>query len=401
MWLMLITGALQAQEGERLTIPSSPAFTILGFEPSAVMKPTSTKELTTNILSAFGPDGRLVPNLGMEVTPYWLGVHPGLTRDSFLRPSVAQAFRQSFSLSAATVYDSVSNANKLGFGFRFNLRNGKPTQEFLELDSLLQKKYSLTSIIAVARSMAGTAFTTPDGANTFIESRAAATTDAADIALLQELEQQLLQTNQYDSTTSGLRKYLEDLTNEYQDKLAPQAAQLSELTYDRTGFFLEFAGGSGFNTRGSKPLSRLGLWGNASWYVSPDDLFSFTARYLYNRSGGPIDSLQHNIDLGVSFLKKTRLFNFSLEALYRYYNAEIPQLTGGTNPVILKEKKSTYRFAFQSAVNISPTLSITVSLGKDFDSPFLRGNGMFSILGFSYNIFSLKPKQLVQESLTQ
>lgn len=118
--------SIHAQDGAKLNVPVSPAFSILGFEPSAVMRPTNTKSLATDVLSSFDKDGKLLMNLGLEVAPYWLKNHPKLTRKTYLNPNPGQAFMQSLSISAGTAKDSATGSNKLGAGFRFRLSNGRP-----------------------------------------------------------------------------------------------------------------------------------------------------------------------------------------------------------------------------------------------------------------------------------
>ena len=117
---------MHAQDAAKLNVPASPAFSILGFEPSVIMRPTNAKSLATDVLSSFDKNGKLLLNLGLEVAPYWLQSHPNLTRKTYLNPTTGQAFLQSLSISAGTAKDSVTGSNKLGVGFRFRLANGKP-----------------------------------------------------------------------------------------------------------------------------------------------------------------------------------------------------------------------------------------------------------------------------------
>ncbi len=65
-----------AQDETKLTIPSTPAFSILNYEPTSVMKPTSNKDLAADVLNSFDKDGKLLMNLGLEVSPYWLKSRP-------------------------------------------------------------------------------------------------------------------------------------------------------------------------------------------------------------------------------------------------------------------------------------------------------------------------------------
>lgn len=87
--------ALQSVDGQnasKLTVPSSPSFSILNYEPSAVMRPANARELAADILNSFDKEGKLILNPGLEVTPYWLKSHPTLDRNTYLHPNTGQAF---------------------------------------------------------------------------------------------------------------------------------------------------------------------------------------------------------------------------------------------------------------------------------------------------------------------
>jgi hypothetical protein len=166
-----------------------------------------------------------------------------------------------------------------------------------------------------------------------------------------------------------------------------QAAKVSMLTYQRKGLIAEVAGAASYNTSRGNNLDRTGIWGNLSYYVSPDDLFTFTARFMHRRG----DTALSNIDVGLSFLKKTPNFNISVEGLMRHYRLEIPDLNINGQPIIATSKKLTYRLAVQSSYMINDKISVNFNFGKDFNSPYIAAKGFFSILGLNYSIFN-KPE---------
>ena len=101
-----------------------------------------------------------------------------------------------------------------------------------------------------------------------------------------------------------------------------------------------------------------------------------------------------NFDAGISFLKKADKFNVSFEGMMRWYRADIPDVNASNQPIIRVEKKFTYRLAAQGSYMIAKDISINLSIGKDFDSPFISRSGFFSILGLNYSIFSKEPAKL-------
>ena len=91
--LIIVTTTISAF-GQDLSVPNTPAFSILNFEPSAVMRPSSIKKISNDILNSFDKDGKLIMNLGLEVSPYWLKSRPNLSRKEYLEPTQFQSFIQ-------------------------------------------------------------------------------------------------------------------------------------------------------------------------------------------------------------------------------------------------------------------------------------------------------------------
>lgn len=389
---LVVFQTIKAQDVSKLTIPNSPAFSILNFEPTAIMRPTNARALAGDILNSFNGEGRLLMNLGLEVSPYWLKSNPDLKRQTYLNPDPGQAFLQSFSLSAATVKDSVTGNNKLGAGFRFRLFNGEPVPQLRTASDALNTRTTVVSIVNGVRSTVGSVINTRAKAVSAITS--ALTKKNIDQAIISELENEAdLIAADYTDAPGDIRQFLDQLITNRVAAYTELSRKVSDLLYQRRGFILEFAGATGFNTTQQNNLERLGIWGNASYYVSSDDLFSLTARYM-NHNNRDVDSTLNNFDVGIGYLKKTSSYNISVEGMFRWYKAEATFLGGGNQPVTRSEKDFTYRIAMQGSYVISKDFSINLSFGKDFNAPFITRSGYFSILGFNYSIFSKKPAEL-------
>lgn len=376
------------QDPNKLVIPSSPAFSILDYEPTAVMRPATTKDLAADVLSSFDENGRILMNLGLEFAPYWLKSHPELDRDKYLRPDAWQSIKQSFSVSAATVKDSVTNNNKLGVGFRFRILNGQPVDSLTILEQEHVRQQTVSTFLAAQRALAGSAVTTRQQAVDAVKKQMQDSKNYSDdeIAKMEQHGSEIM--GKYSDDQAGIRGFMEEMITIVDSENTELAERLSDMQEDRKGLILEFAGAGGFRTNEEKETQRIGLWINASHYVSPDDIFTLTARYM-NSNG---DTSQNNFDLGVGFLKKAEEFNISLEGMLRWYRAEIPDVNQNNQPITRLDKSFTYRLALQGSYAFSKSVSINLSLGKEFDSPFINRTGFFSILGANFNIF--KPREL-------
>lgn len=390
---LLLAAAGGAQELSKLTAPASPAFSILNFEPAAVMRPASAKSLAADILNSVDADGKLLPNLGLEVTPYWMKSNPKLTRETYLRPNVGQTIRQTLSLSAATVRDSVTDANGFGGGFRFRLLNGEPVPELEEASKQLKSRVTVVSIVDGFQSMAGQpGLDTRDKVIAKIaDAMQRSGADAKSVAALTKAAN-TLKTGFTDSA-ADIRRFLEQLRNNRVEAYADLAQTASNLLYQRRGFILELAGAAGYAQRRTTDLDKLGFWANASYGASADDLLTLTARYMFRNT----DSSLNNLDAGLGYLKKTAKYNLSAEALVRHYRAEVPDVNGAGQPIRRVEKELTWRVAFQGSYLIARDISINLSFGKDFATPFVSGSAFFSVFGLNFSVFNRKPAELAEE----
>jgi hypothetical protein len=389
--LLFLSPVLSAQEISKLTVPSSPAFSILNFEPTAIMRPTNARALASDVLNAFDKEGTLLLNLGLEVSPYWLRSKPNLTRATYLRPSLKQTFLQSLGLSAATVKDSITGANKLGGGFRFKLYNGEPVEE-LELASAdLKKRTTVVSIINGVSASIGSTIDTKEKAIDAIVN--ALTRKELSQPFIDDLKKEAaLLAGDYNDDAAGIRQFLEQLMDNRVEAYRELSQHVSNLLYQRKGFIMEFAGATSFNTSGNTGFDRAGFWANASYYLSPDDLFSLTARYM--GGGGNNDSSIRNFDVGIGFLKKTPSINISVESMLRWYKAEVSDRNINNQYIKRLEKDFTYRLAVQGSYALTREFNINLSFGKDFNAPFITSSGYFSILGFNYSLFSKRPVEI-------
>lgn len=367
-------------KGQDLRIPNTPAFSILGYEPTSVMRPTSAKKLSSDLLNSFDENGKLLMNLGLEVTPYWLKNRPDLTRDQYLNPTTKQTILQTFTLSAATVKDSITKKNNLGVGFRFEIYKGKLGEEMkvleqkeLELESIMG---TITAIKSAAMPDANTVITAlPNFLKTFNVSPEKIT----------EVTQKANGLLQYPNVAKDVARFCDELQKIYIAESSAMVDKIRAMEDKRTGFSLETAGAAKFiTTNTNRSFQKAGFWVNANYYVSEKDAWTVTARIMTNTA----DTTSVNSDLGLSYIRQEKDFNVSLEAMMRWYLTEIPDFNQMSQPITRLEKDFTYRVAAQLSYSISEDVSVNLSIGKDFDSPVFKGTSIFSILGINYAIFN-------------
>ncbi len=367
-------------------IPGNPAFSILDFEPVSVLRPSSPSELTTNILNSFDEEGRLKPNLGLEVAPYWLKSRPSLTRKEYLNPTLFQSIKQTFQLSAASVFDSLTDTRRQSVGFRFQLVPGKPTEKYLALSEELKGQLNLSSLITPVRAFIGDEVTSRQQAIELILNNLKDSEDDYSDEFIHnfKLKAEELAT-EYSDSREGIRQFVEKLNTAHQnDSLALKTAHASR---EKVGFFLELAGASAFNSAdesGDNPsVARTGFWLTASEKYTEQDQWMLTARYMFSSK----DSLTTNFDLGLSYIKDLEHFSLSIEAVARWYEVEFDDLNANNEPIRRVEDDFTYRLAANLTYHINEFIYLNASMGKNYGTPLVADADFFSIIGLNFNLF--------------
>jgi hypothetical protein len=380
-----------ASYAQDLQVPQTPAFSILEYEPSAVMRPTSVKKLSSDILNSFDAEGKLIMNLGIEVSPYWLTSRPELSREAFLNPKPMQNLFQTFSISAATVRDTVTGKNNLGFGFRTQIVRGKLSPEFEKYDLQLKKMEEAIGMIAIARSLSGNVLTSRDAIISFLENKLTeANCDEESKKLILSKLDSLK--NRFTDEPTSLQLYCEEVINDMENKTNQLAQKVIDLETKRYGFSLEIAGASKFveTANGEQSFNKLGLWVNANNFFTTTDAWTVTARYLTTTQD---KNAINSTDLGFGYLKLGDQFNVSLEGMLRWNRQEIPDINQSGQVITRLEKDFTYRIAGQVSYQIYEGISANFSFGKNFDQPQINTKTFFSIFGLRYSLFN-KRKEL-------
>lgn len=379
----LLLGWAVAAQAQDLRIPNTPAFSILDYEPASVMRPTSAKKLSSDILNSFDAEGKLITNIGIEVTPYWLKNRPYLERKNYLNPDVWQTIRQTFTLSAATVKDTITNQNHLGAGLRFEIVKGDLNSRFLALD---QKIFVFETIKAAIVAGHSENPGNPENIQVAIATITAILKATANPVIPQELvadfrekANDLAQKNYIDVTA-----FCKKLSESYDAVLAATTVEACEALNKRTGFSLSAAGASKFVTTGNQALEKAGFWLNANYYMGEKDGWTLTARLMSNTS----DTTSVNTDVGLGYIRMEKKYNISVEGMLRWYRTEIPDRNSLDEPITRLEKDFTYRLAAQVSYTVFPDVSINLSIGKEFEDPRLDADGIFSIFGLSYALFN-------------
>jgi hypothetical protein len=392
-FLLFLLFATIASYCQNLSLPNTPAFSILGYEPSSIMRPNNFKQLSGDILNSFDENGDLKMNLGMEVSPYWLKSRSELTRGQYLNAKGWDLVKQTFVLSAATVKDTISNKDNLGFGFKTHLLRGKVSKSFYEKNNLLEDFEYLSNHITSIWSVHINNIKDIDGAIQKLEELSKSTKIEPNgvsryistITLNEVIEKAKKMQASYKNDKESITKFCVDLSKEIMDSKDELAQEIIDLENKRIGLSLEIAGAGKFitNPSSSKSFEKMGFWFNLNNFFTEEDAWTVTGRVFGNAN----DTLSINTDLGVGYIKVKKDYSISIEGMFRWYRMELPTFDINNNPITAVERDFTYRLASQISYKVTKDISVNFNLGKDFNSPKLTGSTFFSMFGINYSLF--------------
>ncbi|HEX6369139.1 MAG TPA: hypothetical protein VF006_09405 [Longimicrobium sp.] len=105
---------------ENLKTPTSPAFVILGVEPTSVERPTTPRAFALSLYSASQTSSGVIPeNYAAEFAPFWMRRQPQVTWESYFEdptPGLAQTF--SVSLATKSLVAGADSSTGVGIGIR-------------------------------------------------------------------------------------------------------------------------------------------------------------------------------------------------------------------------------------------------------------------------------------------
>lgn len=340
-------GPLAAQQQavtlDNLRTPTSPAFVVLGVQPTSVERPTTPRAFALSLLSATGGEGGVVPeNYAAEFAPYWMRSQPQLTFAEYFQASPLQSLRQTFSLSLATAAPTGADSTTgVGIGFRVSPLTGRASVRLDSLVTALDSVQDERLDLRVARR------------------RAASAGEAGEVARVDSL----LEVNAEKSR--GLSRQIRE--NDERVGLQLQVAGALAAYYPQN----DFSAGT---------VGRTGLWSTATyrWDDPQVDLIGLV-RYQRDGAGDP----QGLWDLGGRGAVTLNRLTASAEFVSRSASGGAGGAADGGAAF-----RSGNRLAGILEYRASDDLFVTFSFGQDHPREGSEGNPLIAILGGNLNFGS-------------
>jgi hypothetical protein len=259
-----------------LRTPPSPAFTVLGIEPSAVERPTTPSDVALSFVNRFR-QATLPKDYAFEASPYWLVGQPNLSWRGDVRRSVAESITRTLSLSVATADTGTASSplTSLALGVRTLLSSGRMTE-------------------ATEQALADLEQTLSETGEVFLRLVGEAGLDALDVRLANGQ----IAVADYERQKQQIAALVLE-SDEYRNAMA----RAEDIAARREGFFLEVAAGFAWDFAdgawASRAFRQRGVWATpsyefGSWNVlgvlryldqpeTPDqDAFDWGGRAIYS-----------------------------------------------------------------------------------------------------------------------
>jgi len=405
---------------ESLQMNSSPAYILLGVEPSNIQRPTTPSQFVAGLQNAV-VNGKLQPNVAFEITPYQYQNPKDTTSRLFYasdyllnKKNVLQTIWQTFSISLATsatdttVFGKLKPGTGAGVGFHFLLLDGSPgdrfkawADEYLQFLFIKKIKAMVTNSSAVNIDNIDLVLDNAENDyvqyvlpkinfNTLSTKQVKAFIAAYRARIVANLQ---LSANGKDRAT--IQKCLESLYNDEKTKLETVTNALNQGVNPlaKEGFTLEFDAGQAYafpdDNYSDMTLAKSAVWLSPSyrWDLSKGanaisllDLDG-VMRYTFNNTSVGVDVANY-FDAGLKGELTQNKWAGSLEYVYRHASA-IP---------VGYSKDYTYRLTAGLSYKLSDMITFTFNFGTNFDgntTTYSDPKKMFAIGGLNLGFLNL------------
>ncbi|MEO6522785.1 MAG: hypothetical protein ABIN91_13965 [Mucilaginibacter sp.] len=403
------------QNFQTLQLNSSPAYVLLGVDPTNIQRPSTPSQFIAGLQNAV-VNGKLQPNVAFEISPYYLK-NPKDTTSKLFNPAeyllnkknFIQTIFQTLSISLATsstdsiTFGNLKSGTGIGIGVHFLLIDGTPSDKFKNWgDSYLKSLFfdKLSANVQVFNSANITDINIIiDHTYEVFQSKVLPAQNFNSLSdkewadFISKLKSSMaydLQSKGIGTAKAGIVGYIAILQKNANATLETTSAILSRGVNPlaKQGFMLEFDAGQAYvfqnNVYDNAALAKSAIWLSPSyrWDVSKNnqtvsllDLMG-VIRYTFNNTSAKVDVANY-LDAGLKGAYTQNKWSGSLEFIYRHASA-IPV---GYN------KAYTYRLTAGLNYKISDMLTFTFNFGSNFDGNTVTYNDpkkMFAIGGLNF-----------------
>ncbi|HEY6505236.1 MAG TPA: hypothetical protein VIZ28_14775 [Chitinophagaceae bacterium] len=381
--MFIYWGFVQAQEsGEEgvdlLKAPSSPAAQLLNFAPNSIERPTDLSSFWLSFNNATSNLTRLPNSYAVDFLPASLFTSRFITLKDLQSVNTGKIFWQTLDISLGYNSDTSGGQSfsRTAIGIKFSvIRPAWTSETYRKYKRLSELQSSITEQVEVADEE--------------IE---------ADSAYAEKLRERRrvrtehgMNSPQYEKINAELQLMRDSLFNKFRtEKIIRNNSAYTELrkmardfTIERSGPFLDFAGGSAIrfptNDLGYSYAENAGAWLTGGYEGGNQKLSLYgLARYLYQPEriyadpGNTISTKNiSTLDMGarVLYASKDDKFNLSFESIYRSVL---------TKSII----DPSWRLSFSAEYDLGFNQKLTFNFGRDFDREITKSGNLIATFNF-------------------
>ncbi len=380
----------QAQNAEEISLdllraPQSPAFTILGLNPTEIEKPSDPSDLIFSLGNATNSFTSLPESYALEFSPAWLIKNNRSVKDFIEKQELPFWQNAIFSVATTTNKNPDSSQYKsMGLGFKTSLFRGKVAPEFEKQRQELQK---LVSIYHGKIAPAKTNFEETNSDYIKINTRIIELRDLDSLTGEEEIELKSLTLERRELLKSFDQFYHDTLSSDVLDKMKKI---VSELDFKRYGWKVDFAMALKLDFPSESftySLVPKWSWWLTSGYESKSG-FSILTLVRYNEYPQKL-MLDENdeitfktvgdLDFGIRLLlEKFNKLTLSTEAIKRL-------------PIAQSDDQITQRYDINMTYELTENKLLTFTFGKDFEGVEYRDGNLLAILNLALGFGNKRP----------
>jgi len=397
----------------KLTVPNSPASSILGMQPSVVLKPKSFRALEAALYSNFSNEEGGITNpddFGLEFMPYWAKDH-GISLEEYLYPKdiLKQIIRNSSFSIASTQNFLLQDSTKtkaIAIGYRTSLFFGDD-QDKKEIEnhiSAVTKNQKIGSkILLELESLDSEKHQTKDdylnAVRNTLTNRIYSVLKTKNMKEAEEISEKIyiaLEKIPFDK--NNLDDFFIAFCEQIEKQIGGSYDEFKEYIKARQGITIDFASAVFLsfpdNNFNFSEVPRYSLWLTPSYNFSNKlDFLKITTSLRYERyykeyfeKYFPDTKVyDNNFDYGILITGSFKKFTIDFEAVGRKSSSLIASGTDtDDNTLYRKENSNDFQYLGTFSYRITEQIALSYQIGSAFKPVFSTNGSLISLLSLNF-----------------
>jgi hypothetical protein len=420
-------GTIEAQEKlDILTTPNSPAVSILGMQPSAILNPKSYRGLEAALFSNFsnenGTNAKIPNDFGLEFMPYWANDH-GISLEEYLYPEVTfdQILRNSsFSLASTQNFllQDSTTTKSLAFGYRTSLFFGnKKDKEIIlkNIKTLTENQLIGSKVMSILLEMELTKnYKTKEeyllAIREVLTKRIYEVLNNKSMKYAEEITKNIYDSaNELSFDNNNLNPFFIAFGQLIENKMMGSYEEFKSYIQERQGLSIDLAYAALLNFPDNdftySEVTSQSLWITPTYNFSDKINFLKTTGVLryewyntnyFDKYFPDSKVYRNNFDYGLSILAEFKKFSLGFETTGRESNTQIRAGSDSTgNKLYYNETDSDFQYIGTFSYRLTEQIALTYQFGNSFKPIFTTNGTLISLLSLNFGFGGPKTTDVI------